>query len=241
RDQRHLRHLFGMPLGVREGERYTPRSAGDKPAVDAEVRAQSFHVGDEVVRGVRVHRRTQIAGRGSAAAAASLVERHDPVARRIEPLPVPGSRPLTRAAVQHYRGLAVRVAGHGVIDTMSVADVEPSFVMRLTRREKVHHATINSARMEHVDVLVVGAGLSGVGAACHLTRNCPDKTFAVVEARDRLGGTWDLFRYPGIRSDSDMFTLGYSFKPWTEPKAIADGPAILDYITETAREYDVLA
>jgi len=93
--------------------------------------------------------------------------------------------------------------------------------------------------MEHVDVLVVGAGLSGIGAACHLTRNCPDKTFAVVEARDRIGGTWDLFRYPGIRSDSDMFTLGYSFKPWTHPKAIADGPAILDYIDETAREYDV--
>jgi monooxygenase len=94
--------------------------------------------------------------------------------------------------------------------------------------------------MEHVDVLVVGAGLSGIGAACHLQRNCPDKTYAVVEARDRLGGTWDLFRYPGIRSDSDMFTLGYSFKPWTHPKAIADGPAILDYIDEAAREYDVL-
>jgi len=95
--------------------------------------------------------------------------------------------------------------------------------------------------MEHVDVLVVGAGLSGIGAACHLTRNCPDKTFAVVEARDDVGGTWDLFRYPGIRSDSDMFTLGYSFKPWTDPKAIADGPAILDYIKATAREYDVLS
>jgi cation diffusion facilitator CzcD-associated flavoprotein CzcO len=93
--------------------------------------------------------------------------------------------------------------------------------------------------MEHVDVLVVGAGLSGVGAACHLTRNCPDKTFAVVEARDRIGGTWDLFRYPGVRSDSDMFTLGYSFKPWTHPKAIADGPAILEYVEETARDYGV--
>ncbi|MDQ1684273.1 MAG: monooxygenase [Frankiaceae bacterium] len=94
--------------------------------------------------------------------------------------------------------------------------------------------------MEHVDVLVVGAGLSGIGAACHLTRECPDKAYAVVEARDRIGGTWDLFRYPGIRSDSDMFTLGYSFKPWTHPKAIADGPAILEYINEAAREYDVL-
>jgi cation diffusion facilitator CzcD-associated flavoprotein CzcO len=94
--------------------------------------------------------------------------------------------------------------------------------------------------MEHVDVLVVGAGLSGIGAACHLKRNCPDKTFAVVEARDRIGGTWDLFRYPGIRSDSDMYTLGYSFKPWTHPKAIADGSTILGYIEETAREHDVI-
>ncbi|MBV9097210.1 MAG: NAD(P)/FAD-dependent oxidoreductase [Frankiaceae bacterium] len=94
--------------------------------------------------------------------------------------------------------------------------------------------------MEHVDVLVVGAGLSGIGAACHLKRNCPDKTFALVEARDRIGGTWDLFRYPGIRSDSDMYTLGYSFKPWTHPKAIADGATILNYIEETAREYDVM-
>jgi monooxygenase len=94
--------------------------------------------------------------------------------------------------------------------------------------------------MEHVDVLVVGAGLSGIGAACHLQEHCPDKTYAVVEARERLGGTWDLFRYPGIRSDSDMFTLGYSFKPWTAAKAIADGPTILDYINETAEERGIL-
>ncbi|SCF22046.1 Predicted flavoprotein CzcO associated with the cation diffusion facilitator CzcD [Micromonospora purpureochromogenes] len=92
---------------------------------------------------------------------------------------------------------------------------------------------------DHVDVLIVGAGLSGVGAACHLRRNCPDKTYAVLEARDAIGGTWDLFRYPGIRSDSDMFTLGYSFKPWTDPKAIADGDAIRRYVRETAREYGV--
>jgi monooxygenase len=92
---------------------------------------------------------------------------------------------------------------------------------------------------EHFDVLIVGAGLSGVGGACHLTMNCPGKTYAVLEARERLGGTWDLFRYPGIRSDSDMFTLGYSFRPWTEAKAIADGPAILKYIDDTAREYGV--
>ncbi|MEV7332218.1 NAD(P)/FAD-dependent oxidoreductase [Micromonospora sp. NPDC093244] len=92
---------------------------------------------------------------------------------------------------------------------------------------------------DHVDVLIVGAGLSGVGAACHLRRDCPDKTYAVLEARDAVGGTWDLFRYPGIRSDSDMFTLGYSFKPWTAPKAIADGGTIREYVRDTAREYDV--
>jgi monooxygenase len=95
------------------------------------------------------------------------------------------------------------------------------------------------ATVEHVDVLVVGAGLSGIGAACHLRMDCPGKTFAILEARDAIGGTWDLFRYPGIRSDSDMFTLGYRFKPWTDAKAIADGPSILRYIKETAREYDV--
>ncbi len=77
---------------------------------------------------------------------------------------------------------------------------------------------------DHVDVLIVGAGLSGIGAACHLRRECPGKSFAILEAREAIGGTWDLFRYPGIRSDSDMFTLGYSFRPWEEAKAIADGP-----------------
>ncbi|MEU6202709.1 NAD(P)/FAD-dependent oxidoreductase [Micromonospora musae] len=92
---------------------------------------------------------------------------------------------------------------------------------------------------DHVDVLIVGAGLSGVGAACQLRRDCPDKTYAVLEARDAIGGTWDLFRYPGVRSDSDMFTLGYSFRPWTNPKAIADGDSIREYVRDTAREYDV--
>ncbi|MEU4530292.1 NAD(P)/FAD-dependent oxidoreductase [Micromonospora ureilytica] len=92
---------------------------------------------------------------------------------------------------------------------------------------------------DHVDVLIVGAGLSGIGAACHLRRDCPDKTYTVLEARDAIGGTWDLFRYPGIRSDSDMFTLGYSFRPWTAPKAIADGTTIREYVRETAQEYDV--
>ncbi len=93
--------------------------------------------------------------------------------------------------------------------------------------------------LEHVDVLIVGAGLSGIGAACHLRKECPGKSFAIVEARAASGGTWDLFRYPGIRSDSDMFTLGYRFKPWLEARSIADGPSILSYIRETAREYGI--
>jgi monooxygenase len=92
---------------------------------------------------------------------------------------------------------------------------------------------------EHFDVLIVGAGLSGIGAACHLQTDCPGKTYAILEAREASGGTWDLFRYPGIRSDSDMFTLGYVFRPWTEAKAIADGSSILRYIRETARDYGV--
>ena len=87
-----------------------------------------------------------------------------------------------------------------------------------------------------VDVLIVGAGLSGIGAAHHLQDAFPGKTYAILEARDAIGGTWDLFRYPGVRSDSDMFTLGYRFRPWTEAKAIADGPSILDYVRATAAE-----
>ena len=93
--------------------------------------------------------------------------------------------------------------------------------------------------MEHFDVGIVGAGLSGIGAAYHLKTTCPDRTFAIFEGRDAIGGTWDLFRYPGIRSDSDMYTLGYAFKPWTEAKAIADGPSILKYVRETARENNI--
>ena len=92
---------------------------------------------------------------------------------------------------------------------------------------------------DHFDVLIVGAGLSGVGAAHHLQRRCPGKTYAILEGRDSIGGTWDLFRYPGIRSDSDMYTLGYSFRPWREAKAIADGPSILGYVRDTAREADI--
>jgi monooxygenase len=93
--------------------------------------------------------------------------------------------------------------------------------------------------IEHFDVLIVGAGLSGIGAGVHLQKHCPGRTYAILEGRDRMGGTWDLFRYPGIRSDSDMYTLGYSFKPWEEPKAIADGPSILKYVKDTARDYGI--
>ena len=92
---------------------------------------------------------------------------------------------------------------------------------------------------EHFDVVVVGAGISGIGAGCHLRDKCPDRTFVILEGRADIGGTWDLFRYPGIRSDSDMYTLGFSFKPWTEAKAIADGPSILNYLRETATEHGI--
>ncbi len=91
-------------------------------------------------------------------------------------------------------------------------------------------------KQPYFDVIIVGAGLSGIGAAHHLQKNCPDRSFTILEAREAMGGTWDLFRYPGIRSDSDMYTLGYSFRPWKEAKAIADGPAILKYIKDTAKE-----
>ncbi|WP_330257651.1 NAD(P)/FAD-dependent oxidoreductase [Nocardia sp. NBC_00565] len=92
---------------------------------------------------------------------------------------------------------------------------------------------------EHLDVVIVGAGLSGIGAAYRLQTECPGQTYAVLEARESLGGTWDLFRYPGIRSDSDMFTLGYPFKPWRDAKSIADGPSILRYVEEAAAEFGI--
>ncbi len=92
---------------------------------------------------------------------------------------------------------------------------------------------------EHFDVAIVGAGISGVGAAWHLQANSPDRSYVVLEGRERLGGTWDLFRYPGIRSDSDMFTLGFSFRPWTKSKAIADGPSILNYLEEAVADYGI--
>jgi cation diffusion facilitator CzcD-associated flavoprotein CzcO len=91
----------------------------------------------------------------------------------------------------------------------------------------------------HVDVVVVGAGISGIDAAYHLTQNCPDRSFVMLEGRPDIGGTWDLFKYPGIRSDSDMHTLGFGFKPWIHDKAIADGPSIMEYLRETVAEHDL--
>jgi cation diffusion facilitator CzcD-associated flavoprotein CzcO len=92
---------------------------------------------------------------------------------------------------------------------------------------------------QHFDVLIIGAGVSGIGMACHLKRDCPGKSFAILERRQSLGGTWDLFRYPGVRSDSDMFTFGYSFRPWTGGQVLADGASIKNYVQETAKEYGV--
>ena len=91
----------------------------------------------------------------------------------------------------------------------------------------------------YVDVLIVGAGLSGIGAACHLKEQFPQRSLEILESRGAIGGTWDLFRYPAVRSDSDMFTLGYAFEPWTDAKAIADGASILRYIKDTAQEHQI--
>jgi monooxygenase len=108
-----------------------------------------------------------------------------------------------------------------------------------TARDPRRNGAKPGGEVEHFDVLIVGAGLSGIGAGVHLRTKCPTKSFVVLESREAIGGTWDLFRYPGIRSDSDMYTLGYSFKPWTEAKAIADGPSILNYVRETAAEHGI--
>lgn len=96
-----------------------------------------------------------------------------------------------------------------------------------------------SGESTHVDVLVVGAGISGIGAGYHLQNDCPDRSYLILEGREQLGGTWDLFRYPGVRSDSDMHTLGYSFRAWTDAKSIADGPSILQYLKDTAAEFGI--
>jgi monooxygenase len=100
-------------------------------------------------------------------------------------------------------------------------------------------ASTAGAANAHFDVLIIGAGLSGIGAACHLVQKRPRTTFAILEARNTIGGTWDLFRYPGIRSDSDMSTFGFAFRPWDDSKAIADGSSILSYLAETAKQYGV--
>jgi cation diffusion facilitator CzcD-associated flavoprotein CzcO len=93
--------------------------------------------------------------------------------------------------------------------------------------------------LNHTDIIIVGAGLSGIGAACHLERKNPEKSYRVLEAREEIGGTWSLFKYPGIRSDSDMYTFGYSFKTWDNPKQFADAPSILSYLNEAADEYNI--
>jgi len=93
--------------------------------------------------------------------------------------------------------------------------------------------------MEHHDVIIIGAGLSGIGTACHLARECPGQSYLILERRQAVGGTWDLFRYPGIRSDSDMFSFGYAFRPWNALQTLADGPAIRQYISDTAKEHGV--
>jgi len=123
------------------------------------------------------------------------------------------------------------VKGNGVASVDGFDDVAPM--------DKLHASGGKLADIEHVDVLIVGAGLSGIGAAWHLQKNCPGKSYAIVEARTASGGTWDLFRYPGVRSDSDMYTLGYRFRPWKDAKAIADGPAILSYIREVASDHGI--
>ena len=98
---------------------------------------------------------------------------------------------------------------------------------------------MKNSSTKHFDVIIIGAGLSGIGAACHLRRNCPSKTFAMLEGRSNIGGTWDLFKYPGIRSDSDMHTFSYSFKPWTYDKTISDGATIMKYLNETIDDYEL--
>ncbi len=121
----------------------------------------------------------------------------------------------------------------GVKNTLISLYLEPyTLYLQKTKIKPMSTEATNT----HVDVIIIGAGLSGIGAAHHLQEKCPDRTYMILEGRANMGGTWDLFKYPGIRSDSDMHTLGYDFRPWKDKKAIADGPAILKYVKETARE-----
>ena len=145
--------------------------------------------------------------------------------------------------------LADKARAAGVQIELAVFDVVPHVWQLFWRLPEAKRSVREAARFlrsaggpDNVpveDVIIVGAGLSGIGAACHLQTRCPGKRLLILEGRESMGGTWDLFRYPGVRSDSDMYTLGYAFRPWTQGKAIADGPAILDYIRDTARAYGV--
>ena len=145
--------------------------------------------------------------------------------------------------------LAHKAREAGVLVDLEVFPAVPHVWQLLWRLPEARRAVKSAARflreatrersVERHDVIIVGAGLSGIGAAVQLQRRCPDKRFTLLEARDAIGGTWDLFRYPGVRSDSDMYTLGYPFKPWNDAKAMADGPAIRGYIAETAAEHGI--
>src|SRR5688572_14505681 len=108
-----------------------------------------------------------------------------------------------------------------------------------SRRSKHGRRRYARGVAEHVDVLIVGAGISGIDSAYHVQTKCSQKSYAILEGRERMGGTWDLFRYPGIRSDSDMYTLGFPFRPWTNDKSIADGDLILSYVKDTAEMYGI--
>lgn len=151
-------------------------------------------------------------------------------------LPIGHGRDIARR-IRNSHLVAIAGMAHDIRlrDVESVAGALTAHMTANTHRDGAQRSA-RAAGTVHVDVLIVGAGLSGIAAAWHIGTAHPNKSLAILEARKDIGGTWDLFRYPGIRSDSDMFTLGYSFKPWRNPKAIADGPAILDYIRETARD-----
>ena len=147
--------------------------------------------------------------------------------------------------------LAVKARAAGVTVALQVWPVVPHVWQLLSWLPEARHSVriagqhlreavpATAAQPQHFDLLIVGAGLSGIGAAVHLQRRCPEQRYAILESRAAMGGTWDLFRYPGVRSDSDMYTLGYDFKPWTDAQAIADGPSILKYVQETAAEHGV--
>ncbi|MEO8807994.1 MAG: alpha/beta hydrolase fold domain-containing protein, partial [Burkholderiaceae bacterium] len=145
--------------------------------------------------------------------------------------------------------LAQKARAAGVVVELRVFPGVPHVWQLLWRLPEARRSVQAAARflreasrersVEHHDVIIVGAGLSGIGAAVHLQKQCPGKSFTLLEGREAMGGTWDLFRYPGVRSDSDMYTLGYIFKPWKDAKAIADGPAIRAYIAETAAEHGI--